>query len=101
MLLEFAHFIQLEEVVVLSGLEIVRVLIVVVAGVQALLLRLELYSILLISLLLLLAKEQVHGDLQLIDFIDCNFCLRCLGLRCPTLLTFRFFCLPSRILLLR
>ena len=63
MLLEFAHFVELEEVVVLTGLEILRILVVVVAGVQTLLPSLELDAILLVGLLLLLAKQQVHGDL--------------------------------------
>ena len=63
MLLEFAHFVELEEVVVLAGLEILRILVVVVAGVQTLLPSLELDAILLVGLLLLLAKQQVHGDL--------------------------------------
>ena len=57
MLLEFAHFVELEEVVVLTGLEILRILVVVVAGVQTLLLSLELDAILLVGLLLLLAKQ--------------------------------------------
>lgn len=57
MLLEFAHFVELEEVVVLTGLEILRILVVVVAGVETLLLRLELDAILLVGLLLLLAKQ--------------------------------------------
>ena len=88
MLLEFAHFVELEEVVVLTGLEILRILVVVVAGVQTLLLSLELDAILLVGLLLLLAKQQVHGDLQLVNFVYRDFCFRCFRLRRFSIFTF-------------
>mgnify|MGYP007058520547 CR=1 FL=1 len=69
-LLELAYLIKLEVVVVLTLLKVLRVLVGVVARVQTLLLRLELDTILLVCLLLLLAKQQVHGHFQLINLID-------------------------------
>ena len=75
-LLELAHLVELKEVVVFTGLEKLRILVVVVARVQTLFLRLELDPVLLVGLLLLLAKQQVHGHLQLVDFVDRNFCFR-------------------------
>ena len=97
MLLEFAHFVELEEVVVLTGLEILRILVVVVAGVQTLLLSLELDAILLVGLLLLLAKQQVHGDLQLVNFVYRDFCFRCFRLRRFSIFTswFKECCIAS------
>ena len=73
--LELTHLIQLEEVVVFALVEFLRVLVLVVARIQTLLLCLELHSILLVGLLLLLAEKQIHRHLQLIDLINRDFCL--------------------------
>ena len=71
--LELTHLIQLEVVVVFSLLQIGRVLVLGVTGVQTLLLSLKLDSIMLIGLLLLLSKQQIHGQFQLVNLIDRHF----------------------------
>lgn len=75
-LLKLANLVQLEEVVVFSLLQVLRVLIRVIARIQTLLLRLELDSVLMVRLLLLLTEEQVHRHLQLVDLINRDLSLR-------------------------
>ena len=56
------------------------------ARVETLLLCLELDAVMLVSLLLLLTKQQVHGKLQLINLIDGHLCLGGLLLVLSTIL---------------
>jgi len=77
---KLAHLVQLEEIVVLAGFQAIRILVVLVAGVQTLLLRFELDAIVRICLLLLLTKEQVHRLLQLLDLVYGDSCLLHLAL---------------------
>ena len=53
-----------------------RVLVLIEARVQTLLLRLKLHSILLVRLLNLLIEEEIHRFLQLSDLIDDLLCFR-------------------------
>ena len=73
---ELAQFVDEQVIVVIAGPQRERVLILVVAGVQALFLKLHLDSILEAFVLRArLAEEQVHGIIQLIDLIRHNLVL--------------------------
>ena len=67
--LELAHLVELEVVIIFRGLQRLRVLVLIVAWVQTLLLRHELHLFLGVCLLLLLAKEDLHSFLQLVDLV--------------------------------
>ena len=66
---------KLEEVVILSRLQLLRIFVLLVTRVEALLLRLEFHT-LTIVLYLLYAKEQIHGSFKLFDLIDSHFSIR-------------------------
>ena len=67
---ELAHLVQLEEVVVIALFEQRRVQIPLVARIETLLLSFEFDTIMRVSLFLLLAEQEVHGEFELSDFVD-------------------------------
>ena len=69
-LLELAHLVELEVVVILARLQALRVLVLIVTWIQALLLRHKLDLLFRIGLLLLLAKEYLHGLFELVYLVD-------------------------------
>ena len=66
--MESSNLIQLEVNVVLSSFQFTRVLVVLVARIDRLLLRLKSYSIL-AAACLLLSEQRKHGIIQLINLV--------------------------------